>query len=252
MNHSCAAQVYAWERPLDAVGYGSKSYRRALQVEFYDATRDEWGSNLNVPLDALSTAAAPSKEAKLRRAAGAAAPDLGAAGLDYRPVERRHPYLPETWVGGVAAVDASTAVLYVFGDAKRSFLAAVADLRTEARDGNPVEPRCVAFVAPGRPVSAPAKKGLGYKMTRWTHGDDGEAPSRDELRDAIDADFEGRGALVESDECPVVLFVFLELKRRYAGAEVVSVEVWSERLSAFGFLTSRLPPGQEKSATFPT
>ena len=167
-------------------------------------------------------------------------------------MERRHPYLPETWVGGVAAVDASTAVLYVFGDAKRSFLAAVADLRTEARDGNPVEPRCVAFVAPGRPAAAPAKKGLGYKMTRWTHGDDGEAPSRDELRDAIDADFEGRGALVESDECPVVLFVFLELKRRYAGAEVVSVEVWSERLSAFGFLTSRLPPGQEKSATFPT
>ncbi|KAK7242850.1 vacuolar protein sorting-associated protein [Aureococcus anophagefferens] len=229
--------VYAWERPLDAIGYGSKSYRRALQVEFYDATRDEWGSNLNVPLDALSTAAAPSKEAKLRRAAGAAAPDLGAAGLDYRPVERRHPYLPETWVGGVAAVDASTAVLYVFGDAKRSFLAAVADLRTEARDGNPVEPRCVAFVAPGRPVSAPAKKGLGYKMTRWTHGDDGEAPSRDELRDAIDADFEGRGPLVESDECPVVLFVFLELKRRYAGAEVVSVEVWSERLSALPLVT---------------
>ncbi|KAH8054961.1 hypothetical protein JL722_8374 [Aureococcus anophagefferens] len=40
--------VYAWERPLDAIGYGSKSYRRALQVEFYDATRDEWGSNLNL------------------------------------------------------------------------------------------------------------------------------------------------------------------------------------------------------------
>ncbi|KAH8074242.1 hypothetical protein JL721_1793 [Aureococcus anophagefferens] len=232
--------VYAWERPLDAVGYGSKSYRRALQVEFYDATRDEWGSNLNVPLDALSTAAAPSKEAKLRRAAGAAAPDLGAAGLDYRPVERRHPYLPETWVGGVAAVDASTAVLYVFGDAKRSFLAAVADLRTEARR----KPRRAAVrrLRRARPAGGCAgEEGFGLQ-------DDALDPRRRRrgaeprrAADAIGADFEGRGPLVESDECPVVLFVFLELKRRYAGAEVVSVEVWSERLSAFGFLTSRLP-----------
>ncbi|KAH8058684.1 hypothetical protein JL722_5913 [Aureococcus anophagefferens] len=205
-------------------------------VEFYDATRDEWGSNLNVPLDALSTAAAPSKEAKLRRAAGAArrtsAPRASttargaAAPLPAGDLGR--------WRRGRRRVDGRALRLR----RREAVLPrAVADLRTEARDGNPVEPRCVAFVAPGRPVSAPAKKGLGYKMTRWTHGDDGEAPSRDELRDAIDADFEGRGPLVESDECPVVLFVFLELKRRYAGAEVVSVEVWSERLSALPLVT---------------
>ena len=82
-------------------------------------------------------------------------------------------------------------------------------------------------------------------MTQWAHGDDlvggGEGP--DDLAAALDADFEGftEKPNKASGGYDLVLAVFLELTRRYPADEVAPAEVWSERLSTLGFLTSRLP-----------
>lgn len=183
---------YAWERPLDVTSISRKIAKRTLLVEFFDDASRSFDYRIDVGLDDANGA---QKDIRLQRPP----PDLSNAVFS-AALERKHAFLPDSWIkGGIAAIS-NDGYLYVFSDPNGRCIVNSVDL---------LAPDILAYQY--------GTKSKLNSVAEWTN-------------DASDQVSEGNDSHYSGKSIPKGLPAFLHLRRLELSFKTQSLDCWAEDL----------------------